>query len=92
MMPQVGIRELRDRASEILRQVREEKNEYIITYQGAPVALLIPVDQQALEQYLHAEAQRGASDESLTRQLYGLVKATLSETELDELTQEGGDG
>ena len=91
-MPQVGIRELRDRASEILRQVREEKNEYIITYQGSPVALLIPVDQKALEQYLHSEAQREASDETLTRQLYGLVKATLSETELDELTQENGDG
>ena len=91
-MPQVGIRELRDRASEILRQVREEKNEYIITYQGSPVALLIPVDQQALEQHLRAEAQRVAEDETLTRQLYGLVKATLSETELDELTQENGDG
>ncbi len=91
-MPQIGIRELRDRASEILRQVREEKNEYIITYQGSPIALLIPVDQQALEQYLHAEAQREASSETLTRQLYGLVKATLSETELDELTQENGDG
>ncbi len=92
MMPQIGIRELRDRASEILRQVREEKNEYIITYQGAPIALLIPVDRQALEQYLHAEAQREASSETLTRQLYGLVKATLSEAELDELTQENGDG
>jgi prevent-host-death family protein len=80
----VGIRELRDRASEILRQVREGKSKYIITYQGHPIALLVPVDQEALEQHLHSEAQQAASDETLTRQLYGLVKATLSTAELDE--------
>jgi prevent-host-death family protein len=87
-MPQVGVRELRDRASEILRQVREEKNKYIITYQGHPVALLVPVDQEALEQHLQAEAQQAASEKTLTQQLYGLVKATLSDAELDSLYHE----
>lgn len=87
-MPHVGIRELRDRASEILRQVREQKSKYIITYQGRPIALLVPVDQEALELHLHAEAQQAASDETLTQQLYGLVNATLSDDELDRLYNE----
>lgn len=87
-MQQVGLRELRDRASKILREVREEKSEYIITYQGRPIALLIPVDQEALEQHLRTEAQQAASDETVTRQLYGLVKARLSDVELDELYHE----
>jgi prevent-host-death family protein len=84
-MRQVGLRELRDRASKILREVREQKSEFIITHRGRPVALLIPVDQEALEQHLHDEAQHAASDETVTRQLYGLVKATLSDSDLDEL-------
>ncbi len=84
-MRQVGLRELRDRASKILREVREQKSEYVITHRGRPVALLIPVDQEALEQHLHNEAQHVASDETVTRQLYGLVKATLSDSDLDEL-------
>jgi prevent-host-death family protein len=87
MIRQVGLRELRDRASQILRQVREERSEYIITYQGHPMALLIPIDQEALKRHLRAEAEQAAGDETLTRQLYGLVKATLSEAELDELCQ-----
>lgn len=87
-MPQVGVRELRDQASKILRQVREEKRKYIITHQGRPIALLVPVDQEALEEHLHAEAQQAASEKTLTQQLYGLVKATLSDAELDRLYHE----
>ena len=31
-MPLTGVRELRERANELLRQVREERTEYVITY------------------------------------------------------------
>lgn len=48
-MPLIGVRELRQRTAEVLRQVREEKAEYIITYQGRPTALLLPVDTGAVE-------------------------------------------
>jgi len=51
-MPQVGVRELKNRASEIIRAVREEKAEYIITYQGRPVGLLLPLDEEDWEDYL----------------------------------------
>lgn len=53
-MPRVGIRELKNRASQILRAVREEGAEYLITRQGRPVAILLPVDQEELEDYVLA--------------------------------------
>ncbi|MCI0519283.1 MAG: type II toxin-antitoxin system Phd/YefM family antitoxin [Chloroflexi bacterium] len=48
-MATIGVRELRQQTTEILRKIREEKAEYIITHQGRPVALLLPVDAEAIE-------------------------------------------
>lgn len=42
-MAEVGIRELKNRTSEIVREVREEQAEYVITYRGQPVARLVPI-------------------------------------------------
>lgn len=42
-MVTVGIRELKQQASELVRMVRETGNEIQITYHGEIVALLIPV-------------------------------------------------
>ena len=42
-MESVGVRELKQRASEILRQVREKKESVAITYRGRTVARLVPV-------------------------------------------------
>jgi prevent-host-death family protein len=44
-MPEIGVRELKTRASEIVRQVREQRMRYTITYRGRPVGLLIPLEQ-----------------------------------------------
>ena len=38
MPQQVGIRELKNEASEIIRAVREERAEYVVTYRGQPAA------------------------------------------------------
>jgi len=43
-MVEVGVRELKRRASHILRQVREKKETITITYRGRPVARLVPVE------------------------------------------------
>lgn len=43
-MPQVGVRELKNDASEIIRAVREEAAEYIVTFRGQAVAVILPVD------------------------------------------------
>ena len=48
-MPRVGIRELKNRTSEIVRAVRERGVQYIVTHQGHPVGLLLPVDEESLE-------------------------------------------
>jgi prevent-host-death family protein len=43
IMPQVGIRELKNDASEIIRAVREEQAEYVVTLRGRPVAMILPM-------------------------------------------------
>lgn len=48
-MAVIGVRELREEATRILQRVREEKAEYIITYQGRPIALLLPLDPDRVE-------------------------------------------
>jgi prevent-host-death family protein len=49
-MPIVGVRELKIHASEIIRRVRDEKLEYVVTFHGRPVGLLIPIDEAAVEE------------------------------------------
>ena len=41
---EIGIRELKSRASEVVRAVKEERARYIITQRGKPAAIIIPVD------------------------------------------------
>lgn len=55
-MPNVGVRDLKNRATEILRAVREERAEYVVTFHGRPVAMLLPLD----EAWLQAEQARAA--------------------------------
>ena len=38
----VGVRELRDRATQIIREVRENKTDYVVTVHGRPVAVIRP--------------------------------------------------
>lgn len=64
-MPMIGVRDLRQRTAEVLRKVREEKAEYIITYQGQPVAILLPLPERQVEEaILQAGKQATASWES----------------------------
>ncbi len=44
-MPDVGVQELKARASEIIRDVRERRARYVITYRGRPVGLLMPLEE-----------------------------------------------
>ena len=56
-MPRVGIRELKNRTSEIVRAVRERGARYIVTHQGRPVGLLLPVDEESLEATVRPAAE-----------------------------------
>ena len=59
-MSRVGVRELRNQATEIIRAVREDRAEYVITYHGRPVAVLMPLEEGWLEGETR-EAVRAAS-------------------------------
>jgi prevent-host-death family protein len=49
MMSLIGVRELRQQTSEVIRRVREERAEYVVTYQGRPVAIILPLDTERAE-------------------------------------------
>ena len=44
MVVETGVRELKIRASEIIRAVRERRVRYVITHRGKAVAILAPLD------------------------------------------------
>lgn len=46
-MTEVGIRELKAKASQILDDVREHGARYVITRRGRPVGLLVPIERAA---------------------------------------------
>ena len=53
MSEKIGVRELKNQASQIVRTVHEELAEYVITVHGKPVAVLRPildVDEKAWQQ------------------------------------------
>ncbi len=41
---EIGIRELKAHASEVVRAVKEKRARYVITQHGKPAALIIPLD------------------------------------------------
>ncbi len=43
-MKKIGVRQLKNEATQIVREVREERAEYVITVNGEPVAVLKPYD------------------------------------------------
>jgi prevent-host-death family protein len=53
-MSDIGVRELKIHASEIVRQVKESGAHYIVTHRGHPVAAIIPL----------AEAQAAPQDKT----------------------------
>lgn len=57
-MPFVGVRELKTKASEILKVLRQEKKDFIVTYKGKPFAVLAPLTEEELEDYILASHPR----------------------------------
>jgi prevent-host-death family protein len=55
-MPAIGVRQLHNRTTEVVREVREAGAEYEVSHQGRPVAVLLPVDTERLE---HAMLEAG---------------------------------
>jgi prevent-host-death family protein len=66
-MPDIGVRKLKARASEIIRNVRERRTRYVITYRGRPVGLLMPLDETSAASLPHAGESATATWDELTR-------------------------
>lgn len=64
-MGRVGIRELRQRASEIVRRVSEDGESYEITDRGRPAALLIAIAGSGLKELERRGAVRRAQGDVL---------------------------
>jgi len=62
-MPDIGVRELKTRASEIVRNVRKRRARYVITYRGRPVGLLVPLEHPSAAQPDVAASGASAWDE-----------------------------
>jgi prevent-host-death family protein len=60
-MSLIGVRELRKQTSEVIRRVREEQAEYVVTYQGRPVAVLLPIDPERAEAEIIAASKRAVA-------------------------------
>lgn len=61
-MPLVGIRKLRDNTSEVIRRVREDRVEYVVTHHGHPVALILPLDAEHAEEEMVQASKRSTPD------------------------------
>ena len=82
----VGVRELKDNATKIVRQVREEQAEYVITYYGRPVAVLLPVD----EDWLEDEAKRAAEATSPSEEIAAEMEALRREIDQSWTSDKSG--
>lgn len=79
---EIGIRELKSRASEVVRAVKEERTRYVITQRGKPAAIIIPID---------AEPSRTSDDEVWERLMKireGLGKGWQSDKSAVEILSE----
>ena len=57
MAKKIGVRELKNNASKIVRAVREERAEYVVTLHGEPVAVLRPLAEEHPHEYDEAEIE-----------------------------------
>jgi prevent-host-death family protein len=68
-MPDVGVRDLKTHATEIIREVRERNARYVITYRRKPVALLMPlegIDSQVADLMITEESAKSAWESLFT--------------------------
>jgi prevent-host-death family protein len=62
-MPEsIGVRELKNQTSRVLRAVREEMAEYIVTLHGKPVAVLRPLTEEQILQLQQHEIEKSTAE------------------------------
>lgn len=89
-MPIVGIRELACQSSRLISDVETSREPAVITRHGRPVAMIVPVDGDALEDFVLAHATEfvegvGAADAELAAGKTRPLSALLAELEQEQL-------
>ena len=55
MPTSIGVRELKNHASRVIRAVRDEMAEYVVTVRGEPVAVLRPLNEEETQRLSQAK-------------------------------------
>ncbi len=67
MPNKIGVRELKTRASEIIREVRQHRTHYLVTYRGREVAVLLPVEEPSPDRPSPRDERRQTAWEELEK-------------------------
>lgn len=86
MPTRIGVRELKNQASQVLRAVREEMEEYVVTLHGRPVAILRPLTEEEAGRLHRSEVDEGLAEMKSLAQEVG--KAWVSSKSGVELVSE----
>ena len=62
MASKIGVRELKNRASEIVREVHEQEAEFIVTLRGEPVAVIRPLTEKSGRELRQAEEDEALAE------------------------------
>ncbi len=89
MTEKIGVRELKNQASQIVRRVREEQAEYIVTVHGKPAAMLRPFTETDSDQLEQAEIEEALAQlEALAKEIGAEWQSEKSGLELLEEMRE----
>jgi prevent-host-death family protein len=81
----IGIRDLKNRASEIVREVRETQATYVVTVRGEPVAELRPLGAKSIRERRQEEVDQVMREvEELARRIGRAWKSPKTAAELIE--------
>lgn len=61
-LPEIGAGDLETRASEILDSVRQHRARYILTHEGKPVGMVVPLDEAASGEWVRPDEEVSAED------------------------------
>ena len=85
MIEKIGIRELKNQTSQVLRRVREDLVEYVVTLRGEPVAVLRPLTQDESQRIRQERIEDEIADlRSLSKQIAASWTSEKSAIELVE--------
>jgi prevent-host-death family protein len=79
----IGVRELKNQASRVIRAVREEMAEYVITVRDEPVAVLRPLTDEDRQKLRQTEIDNALAEmKALAQQVAAAWESPKSGTEL----------